>query len=145
MDGTPEPAGGEQHRRTSAGGPADVLIDPRILVVDDNRAIHDDMRKILDLSDEDGGELAAMEAQLFDETLGGGSFARFQIDSAFQGAEGLARVQQALAEGRPYAVAFIDVRMPPGWDGIETIRHMWNADPEILVVICTAFADHSWP
>jgi two-component system NtrC family sensor kinase len=145
MAGTPEPTGGEQDRRRSAGGPAEVLIDPRILVVDDNEAIHDDVRKILDLSGEYGGQLAAMEAQLFDETPYGGSFAHFQVDSAFQGAEALERVKEALAEGRPYAVAFVDVRMPPGWDGIETIRRIWAVDPDVQVVICTAFSDHSWP
>jgi CheY-like chemotaxis protein len=137
MNGPPEP------RRT--GGPAEVLVDPRILVVDDNQAIHDDVRKILDPGGEYGGQLAEMEAELFGEPATGPSFGHFQIDSAFQGEEGLARVKQALAEGRPYAVAFVDVRMPPGWNGIETIRHIWREDPEIQVVICTAFADHSWP
>jgi two-component system NtrC family sensor kinase len=34
--------------------------------------------------------------------------------------------------------------MPPGWDGIETIARLWQADPELQVVICTAFSDHSW-
>jgi two-component system NtrC family sensor kinase len=145
MDPTPEPTGGDQERRRTAGGPAEVLIDPRILVVDDNQAIHDDVRKILDLSGEYGGQLAAMEAQLFDETPYAASFAHFQIDSAFQGQEALARVKEAVAQGRPYAVAFVDVRMPPGWNGIETVRHIWEEDPDVQVVICTAFSDHSWP
>ena len=34
--------------------------------------------------------------------------------------------------------------MPPGWDGIETIKHMWKIDPDIQVVICTAYSDYSW-
>lgn len=34
--------------------------------------------------------------------------------------------------------------MPPGWDGIETIKHMWEVDPDIQVVICTAYSDYSW-
>jgi signal transduction histidine kinase/two-component SAPR family response regulator/HPt (histidine-containing phosphotransfer) domain-containing protein len=69
----------------------------------------------------------------------------FTIDSAFQGEEGLARVQQAQAAGKPYALAFVDVRMPPGWDGIETIRHLWQADPDLQIVICTAHSDYNWP
>ena len=40
-------------------------------------------------------------------------------------------------------MAFIDVRMPPGWDGIETTGRIWEVDPEIQVVICTAFSDYS--
>jgi len=68
----------------------------------------------------------------------------FEIDSAFQGQEGLAKVQHALNEGRPYAMAFVDVRMPPGWDGIETISRIWKMYPELQVVICTAYSDYSW-
>jgi len=114
-------------------------------VVDDNEAIHEDIRKILDLGGHKAADLSAMEADLFDEQPVGSGFAHFQIDSAYQGQEGLQRVQQALAEGRPYAVAFVDVRMPPGWDGIETIGHLWQEDPDLQIVICTAFSDHSWP
>ena len=67
----------------------------------------------------------------------------FEVDSAFQGEEGLAKVKEALQKGRPYAVAFIDVRMPPGWDGIETTVRIWEACPDLEVVICTAYSDYS--
>jgi PAS domain S-box-containing protein len=70
--------------------------------------------------------------------------ANFLLDSAYQGNEALNLVQRALAEGRPYAVAFVDVRMPPGWDGIETIERLWAIDPDLQIVICTAYADYSW-
>jgi PAS domain S-box-containing protein len=53
-------------------------------------------------------------------------------------------VKRALAENRPYALAFVDVRMPPGWDGVETIARIWEVDPELQVVVCTAYADYSW-
>jgi len=53
-------------------------------------------------------------------------------------------VEQAANEGRPYALAFVDVRMPPGWDGIETVAHIWQKFPELPVVICTAYSDYSW-
>ena len=53
-------------------------------------------------------------------------------------------MKQALSEGRPYATAFVDMRMPPGWDGVETIEHLWEADPNLQVVICTAFTDYTW-
>ncbi|NJL15984.1 MAG: hypothetical protein HC938_01090 [Nitrospira sp.] len=69
---------------------------------------------------------------------------RFDLDYADQGQAGLALVQLARREGRPYAMAFVDMRMPPGWDGLETIEHLWAADPEIQTVICTAYTDHSW-
>ena len=53
-------------------------------------------------------------------------------------------VQKALAIGRPYAMAFVDIRMPPGWDGVETSRKIWELDPEIQIVLCTAYSDYSW-
>ncbi|MGZ8385082.1 MAG: histidine kinase dimerization/phospho-acceptor domain-containing protein, partial [Nitrospira sp.] len=52
--------------------------------------------------------------------------------------------QNAYQRGNPYAVAFVDMRMPPGWDGLETIEHLWYADPDIQIVICSAYSDHPW-
>src|SRR5256886_17401058 len=90
----------------------------RVLVVDDNRAIHDDFRKILGGNPGGGSaELLAAERLLLGEALAATPRPTFQIDTALQGEEGVARVQQALEEDQPYAMAFIDMRMPPGWDG----------------------------
>jgi signal transduction histidine kinase/PleD family two-component response regulator len=120
----------------------------RILIIDDNPAIHDDFRKIFG-SDLPGTEaLTKAEIALF----GGASSAAdavgtrwaFQIDSALQGQEGLALVRQARERERPYALAFIDVRMPPGWDGVETTSRIWAEDPDVQVVICTAYTHYSW-
>src|SRR5438477_13188283 len=95
----------------------------RILVIDDNRAIHEDFRKIFHSICEQESALAESEAALFGETNTPAaqpvSRPIFQFDSAFQGQEGLTFIQRSLGEGRPYAMAFVDVRMPPGWDGIE--------------------------
>jgi two-component system, NtrC family, sensor kinase len=68
----------------------------------------------------------------------------FEMDSAYQGQEGLAMLEQAQKEGRPYWMAFVDVRMPPGWDGVETISRLWEVAPDLQVVICTAYSDYSW-
>ena len=86
----------------------------RILVVDDNRAVHDDFRKILCSGQESSAGLAAAEELLFGEPAAAGQMPAFEIDSAYQGEEGLAKARQAAAAGRPYALAFVDVRMPPG-------------------------------
>jgi len=115
----------------------------RILVVDDNRSIHGDFQKIL--AGENPTEKAlAIEATLFGEPPARHASVRFELDSAFQGKDGFEMVQRALAEGRPYAMAFMDVRMPPGWDGIETTPRIWEIDPEMQIVICTAYSDYSW-
>lgn len=113
----------------------------RLLIVDDNEAIHDDLKKIL-IPREIGPELAADEALLFGTSTPSGVV--FEIDSAFQGQEGLACVLNAQTQSRPYALAFVDVRMPPGWDGIETIGHLRQTDPDLQIVICTAHSDYNW-
>jgi len=113
----------------------------RILIVDDNEAIHQDLRKILVPSQDTAG-LADDEAVLFGtpthETVS------FELDSAFQGVQALEKVETALAAQDPYSLAFIDVRMPPGWDGIETIERIWKKDQDLQVVICTAYSDYNW-
>jgi PAS domain S-box-containing protein len=111
-----------------------------ILVIDDNRAIHEDFRKILGKRDDIEMELDEAEARIF----GSRPKIWFDIDTASQGEEGLVMVKQAVACGRPYALAFVDVRMPPGWDGIETTRRIWEVCPDLQIVICTAYADRSW-
>jgi len=114
----------------------------RVLIVDDNQAIHDDLRKILAGQPDGHSDLLEDEELLFNTTPIQTS--RFEIDSAYQGQEGLAMVDRAVAETRPYAMAFVDVRMPPGWDGLETVSRLWKAYPDLQVVICTAHSDHSW-
>lgn len=116
----------------------------RILVIDDNAAIHEDFRKILIKPHALDHRLLDMEATLFGAEIRTEKRGFFEIDSAFQGRDGLALVQKALSKGHPYALAFVDGRMPPGWDGIETIHHLWQECPDLQVVLCTAYADYSW-
>jgi PAS domain S-box-containing protein len=124
--------------------PAAVEKNLRILVVDDNRAVHEDFHKILCGSQDSSAGLAAAEAALFDSPADLVRVPDFKLDSAFQGEEGLAKVRQAAAASRPYAMAFVDVRMPPGWDGVETTLRMWEECKDLQVVICTAYSDYSW-
>lgn len=116
----------------------------RILVIDDNQAIHEDFRKVLAQSNDNDQELADAEAALFGDTSPVEEVETFEVDSAFQGIEGLEMVRKAHRENRPYAMAFVDIRMPPGWDGVETIEHIWKEFPGLQVVICTAYSDYSW-
>jgi signal transduction histidine kinase len=116
----------------------------RLLVVDDNRAIHDDFRKILCPDSQQANELEATESALFGASAETKRAMQFELDSAYQGKEALELVRQSVADKRRYALAFIDVRMPPGWDGIETTGEIWKLDPDIQIVICTAYSDYSW-
>ncbi len=115
-----------------------------ILLVDDNAAIHDDFRKVLTPRKALNPKLIEAEAALFGEGPPAPVAADFRLQSAYQGREALDKVRQALAAGQPYALAFVDVRMPPGWDGIETVTRIWAEDPDLQIVICTAYSDYSW-
>ena len=115
----------------------------RILIVDDNAAIHEDFRKILG-GNRNSENLDSVATALFGSAQSAETEERYEIDSALQGEEGAAKVVQALKANQPYALAFVDMRMPPGWDGVETIRRLWNEDPAVQVVIHTAYSDYSW-
>jgi two-component system, sensor histidine kinase and response regulator len=101
--------------------PPDDHTNRRILVIDDNRGIHDCFREILR-----------------------GPPIDFTMESAYQGLEGVELLRRALEKGEAYAVAFVDMRMPPGINGIETIKKLWELDADLQVVICTAHAEFSW-
>ncbi len=124
----------------------------RILIADDNKDIHDDIKYILDTSSVDMEEY--QETKLLKEELFGEKDAadkaeavidiKYSIDDAYQGNEAVGMVRKAKKSGDPYSLIFMDVRMPPGMDGIETIESIWKTDPDAGVVICTAYSDYSW-
>lgn len=129
----------------------------RILLIDDSPSIHEDFNKVLI-----GNGNAETEEALFDAKaafFGGGAPASapeaetdststkaepFTLVSAHQGQEGFELVQKSMESGERFAMAFVDVRMPPGWDGIETIAKIWEVDPQLEIVVCTAYSDYSW-
>ncbi len=116
----------------------------RILIVDDNRAIHEDYRKILAFSATDCA-LTDLERKLYGEAGRPRSAAlEFRVDCACDGQEALRLVEQASAEQLPYCVAFVDLHMPPGWDGLETVQWLWAADPRLQVVICSGHSGYNW-
>jgi signal transduction histidine kinase len=116
----------------------------RVLVIDDNQAIRADFKKILQPADQRTTGLDTAGAELFGESPDQFRSAGFALDAAPSGEEGLALVQAARAKGQPYALAFVDVRMAPGWDGIETTARIFQCDPDIQIIICTAYSDYSW-
>ena len=117
----------------------------RILVIDDIIDIHKDFQKILT----DSGNPISQNLNELNKTLFGSSIETkrsqtFELDAVFQGKEGVQLVRKALSEQNPYAVAFVDVLMPPGMDGIQTIEEIWKVDPDIQIVICTAHSKYTW-
>ena len=115
----------------------------RVLIVDDNPSIHEDFRKILSPEDTLANLAEAAEA-FFGEAEESHDEIDVQLDFVKQGEDGVKLCADALAEGCPFALAFVDMRMPPGWDGLKTISELWKVDPNLQVVICSAYSDHSW-
>ncbi|MFT3768162.1 MAG: hypothetical protein QM820_22145 [Minicystis sp.] len=119
----------------------------RIIVIDDNPSIHDDFRKILNppASSRRGDALDSLETALFGEPgVARDDRELFEIYTAVQGREGCEVVSRMLRIGRPIAAAFVDMRMPPGWDGVETAAKLWSVDPALELAICSAYSDYSW-
>jgi two-component system sensor histidine kinase/response regulator len=116
----------------------------RILIVDDNKSIHEDIKKIL-ATKIVNAEIDKIEELLFDEKKKtNAASVDFAIDDAYQGEEAIEKIDAAAKEEFPYSLVFMDVRMPPGIDGIETIHRIWSRYPNIEMVICTAYSDYSW-
>ena len=118
----------------------------RILIVDDERGMHDSYTLALSSAATPASEaLGAMAAELFGDEAAEVTESEpdFALVHAMQGLDGVTAVERAIAEGDPFAVAFIDVRMPPGIDGKETAARIRALDPDINLVIVTGYSDFS--
>ncbi len=117
----------------------------KILVIDDEPSMHTDYRRVLTASE---AANASTACDSIEESIFGERAARppqdFNVVFAHQGQEGVELSSAAGADGLPFAVAFVDMRMPPGWDGLRTVQELWALDPRVQVVICTAHADYTW-
>lgn len=119
----------------------------RILIIDDSEAIHTDFRRVLSPKRPNRGKaLDLMESEIFGEDASDELPLEweFEVDSAFQGQEALTLVKEAMVAGRPYDLVFLDYRMPPGWNGLETLRRLRQVAPSLPVVFCSAYSDYSW-
>lgn len=118
----------------------------RVLVIDDDEAVRESFREILAPPPARGMALERAGEALFGDRPRAPRFAasvlRFDVDVAANGAQGLESVQHSLAEGRPYAVAFVDMRMP-GWDGLETVQQIREHDRHVEIIFVTAYTDHA--
>ena len=114
----------------------------RILIIDDNESIHNDIRNIILEKNADSSVIADFK-MIFNPGQTPKTFNQtFIIDSAYQSAEGINFVKKSLQD--PYAIIIVDVRMPPGEDGVQTIKKIFKIDDQVQIVLCTAFSDYSW-
>jgi two-component system, sensor histidine kinase and response regulator len=123
----------------------------RLLIIDDNKDIHADFRKVFDgLRAAPRSSIDQLEADLFggdaraSASAADNPFLDVEVHSAYQGEEGFRMAVEAARRGQPYYMAFVDVRMPPGIDGVQTIKALWQELPDLQCVICTAYSDYDW-
>jgi PAS domain S-box-containing protein len=122
----------------------DDRMNNRILVVDDQEEMHQSFEDILSRRSTSAGDLTLNElGRAFSTATKEDFLPAFELLHAQSGEEGVGIVKTSIEANRPIAVAFIDVRMPPGIDGIETARCIREIDKSIEIVIMTAFADKS--
>ncbi len=121
-----------------------VLANRRVLVIDDDPAVHEEIQRIL--GPEHGAEKALLDAERAPRGLSGTGSARqcFEVDTAMQGKAGVQLVQRALEAGHPYALAFVEMHRSSGSEELETIQRLWAVDPHLQVVMSSAHADYDW-
>ena len=113
----------------------------RILLVDDEPKVLSEFQKILCPPIKTGTELRDLETKLFGKSTRGRTVTSYDLVLCNQGDEAVERVREALEQEKPFAVAFLDVRMPPGPDGIWTAEHIRELDPYIQLVMMTGYSD----
>ncbi|MHC4949814.1 MAG: ATP-binding protein, partial [Planctomycetota bacterium] len=114
----------------------------RILLVDDEPRILEELEKVLAPTQKGSAELSELENRLFSnsETKQKSTIV-YDVCCCRQGDEAVCKVQEAIEKEEPFAVAFIDIRMPPGPDGVSTAEQIRKLDPNIQIVMMTGYSD----
>jgi len=117
-------------------------LNRRILMVDDEPRILEELEKVLTPSQSGNAELSELQNRLFStpETKRK-SVIVYDVCCCHQGDEAIRKVQEAVEQDEPFAVAFIDIRMPPGPDGVATAEEIRKLDPNIQIVMMTGYSD----
>ena len=116
----------------------------KIIIIDDKPSIHEDFKRILNEFNEpqplkkSADELFGKDPNEIEH------YPNFEIHSAYQGEEGVEKVYQAILDKNPFSMAYVDMRIPPGIDGLKTLSQIWKVDANIQTVMCTAYTDYLW-
>jgi len=120
----------------------------RILIIDDDKNIWKSYQSILNKTQAKSSDVNRLEDLLLQgstepKKASTQNNSSYDLSFAQQGEEGFLTLKTAHAQGKPFSLAFVDIRMPPGWDGVKTARAIRDIDSEIEIVIVTAYADIS--
>ena len=118
----------------------------RVLIVDDQEEIHIDFQEMLlprktKLVSDD----LAATFLMSDLEEKASHLPQFELAHASSGDQACELIKAARDANQPFAVAYIDIRMPPGMDGIETIRQIRTFEEDLEIVIMTAYTDKPLP
>ncbi len=124
----------------------------RILIVDDQKDLCEQLAKLLQQVGKSNETLSLVQ-QMRARLIGGRAETSsnleadkenslYEVESVNQGQDAAEKISQSLADENPYALVFLDMRMPPGWDGLETAKKIRELDKDVEIVIMTAYADH---
>jgi len=116
-----------------------VDLNNRVLIIDDDKSVLENYQDILGFDDFEDDPLEAFMDEVPSDPVT--YRMHFEFDMASQGEEGVFLAKEAMDKGKPFAVAFLDMRMPPGIDGLEHARRLRELDPGIYLVVVTAYAD----
>lgn len=126
-------------------------INTRVLIIDDEEIVRDNIEEILIPKRVIQNEMISNASSILfgdsgdDEKIfntNNSNIPSFNVDKAINGMEGVEKIKKSIAENNPYAVIFLDMRMP-GWDGLETAMHIREADTKVEIIIVTAYSDKS--
>lgn len=117
------------------------IVSNRILVCDDDAALIEEYKRCLSqdfIAEVGATTLTDLEKVLFgDETNDAGAVS-FDVETCDQGEDAVSAVEAAISAGKPFSIVFLDIRMPPGMDGIEAAKKIRELDPRVNIVVVTA-------
>ena len=119
------------------------MMNRRIIIIDDDEEIWESYRSVLVINRTPSASSRMMTELLSTEAAEDPFQVDFDLAYAQQGETGFRMVKDSIAKGKPFSIAFIDIRMPPGWGGVDTARAIRQIDENIEIVIVTAFSDLS--
>ncbi|MGI9200898.1 MAG: EAL domain-containing protein [Woeseiaceae bacterium] len=117
------------------------IISNRVLVCDDDAALIEEYKRCLSLdfvADVGATTLTDLEKVLFGEETNEAGAISFEVETRDQGEAAVEAVEDAIAQGQPFSIVFLDIRMPPGIDGIDAAKQIRALDSNVNIVIVTA-------
>ena len=115
----------------------------RVLIADDDEHVLECYREAfgIDTGTSRLRVLNALEAELFDPGEDAEAEPHFEVVACSQGNDAIDLARDAADKGSPFDVVILDVRMPPGIDGVEAGSEIRKLDPDVEIVFVTGFSD----